>query len=159
MTTLNHPLDPSGNAAFARAEQRFAARVTGYLSNSADDLPHDISERLRVARLNAVSRRKVALVRPAVAAQQIQVHMSGGAASLSAGNPQGDHGLAWWGKIASLLPIAALLVGLYVVNQSMSDDRARELADVDSALLTDDLPPSAYLDSGFAHFLKTSLER
>jgi len=34
--------------------------------------------------------------------------------------------------------------------------RTDELAEVDSALLTDDLPPAAYTDPGFAQFLKTS---
>ena len=36
------------------------------------------------------------------------------------------------------------------------DNRANELAaEVDAALLTDDLPPAAYTDPGFAQFLKT----
>jgi hypothetical protein len=34
------------------------------------------------------------------------------------------------------------------------DNRAEELAAIDSALLTDDLPPAAYTDPGFAQYLK-----
>ena len=30
-----------------------------------------------------------------------------------------------------------------------------EVAEVDAAILTDDLPPSAYTDPGFAQFLKS----
>ena len=33
-------------------------------------------------------------------------------------------------------------------NDIQNDNRARELAEVDSALLTDDLPPTAYTDPG-----------
>jgi hypothetical protein len=37
-----------------------------------------------------------------------------------------------------------------------NDQTAFELAEVDSALLVDDLPPQAYADPGFAHFMKSS---
>jgi hypothetical protein len=33
---------------------------------------------------------------------------------------------------------------------------AQELAEVDTAILTDELPPNAYTDAGFAQFLKAS---
>jgi hypothetical protein len=35
-----------------------------------------------------------------------------------------------------------------------NEHRAHEVAEVDAALLTDDLPPSAYADPGFIQFLK-----
>jgi hypothetical protein len=49
----------------------------------------------------------------------------------------------------------ALVAGLLVISVVQDDDRASELADVDSALLADDLPPAAYADPGFAQFLKS----
>ncbi|MBC7727039.1 MAG: DUF3619 family protein, partial [Microbacteriaceae bacterium] len=36
-----------------------------------------------------------------------------------------------------------------------NDHRASEVAEVDAAILTDDLPPSAYADPGFAQFLRS----
>jgi hypothetical protein len=39
------------------------------------------------------------------------------------------------------------------------EDRANELAEVDTALLTDDLPPSAYADPGFVQFLRAGSDR
>jgi hypothetical protein len=36
----------------------------------------------------------------------------------------------------------------------VSKRRTQELAEVDAALLTDDLPPAAFADSGFVQFLK-----
>ena len=50
----------------------------------------------------------------------------------------------------------ALVVGLVVVNAVQNDLSALELADIDAALLVDDLPPVAYVDPGFAQFLKLS---
>jgi hypothetical protein len=48
-----------------------------------------------------------------------------------------------------------LASGLLVIDSLQDEQRVLELADVDSALLTDDLPPAAYLDVGFAQFLKS----
>jgi Protein of unknown function (DUF3619) len=76
------------------------------------------------------------------------VNLSGGAAIL------GGDGLTWWNRIGSVVPLIALVVGLIGINVLTNDDRARELADLDVQLLTDDLPPAAHADAGFAHFLK-----
>ena len=62
----------------------------------------------------------------------------------------------WWTRIGSVLPLIALVGGLVAISVMQDDNRANELAEVDSALLTDDLPPAAYTDPGFAQFLKTS---
>jgi hypothetical protein len=66
----------------------------------------------------------------------------------------GDEGLNLWSRIASFLPLIALVAGLVCVKQFMDDNQADELAEVDTALLTDDLPPAAYTDPGFLQFLK-----
>ena len=52
MNTANTP--PSELAA-----DRFARRVTARLTSGTDDLPYDISERLRAARMQALAKRKV----------------------------------------------------------------------------------------------------
>jgi hypothetical protein len=65
----------------------------------------------------------------------------------------GDDKLNLWNRIASMLPLIVLVVGLITISLVQNDQRAQELADVDVALLTDDLPPSAYADPGFAQFL------
>jgi hypothetical protein len=44
------------------------------------------------------------------------------------------------------------------VDQFSDDFQVQDLAEIDAAILTDDLPPHAYSDPGFAHFLKTKLE-
>lgn len=124
----------------------FGRRVAARLDASAADLPHDITERLRVARSRALARRKVAQARPARA-----VFGMGAAAALSFG----DERLSLWGRIASALPIIVLAGGLVLIHSVQSERRASELAEVDVAILTDDLPPQAYADPGFAQFLRT----
>jgi hypothetical protein len=53
--------------------------------------------------------------------------------------------------------LLALVAGLLFINSIQNEDRARELAEVDVALLTDELPPAAFSDPGFLQFLKTDL--
>lgn len=131
-------------------QERFALKVTARLSHSTDTLPHDIAERLRVARLQALDRLKAVQTRTASS-----LALSGGAATMTMG--QDEPGL--WSRIASVLPLLALVAGLISITMIQNDNRANELAEIDAALLTDDLPPAAYTDPGFLQFLKSSREQ
>ena len=64
-------------------------------------------------------------------------------------------GGGWWTRIGAIIPLIALVAGLIVITTLQEDSRTNELAEVDAALLTDDLPPAAYTDPGFAQFLKS----
>jgi Protein of unknown function (DUF3619) len=132
------------------AQDQFGRRLVARLSEASDRVPHDISERLRVARVQALAKRKK--LQPLLVSQ---VSASGSTATLHFDNER----IGAWGRLASLLPLVALLVGLVTINQVQNDRRANEVAEVDSALLTDDLPPAAYVDPGFAQFLKAGKER
>ncbi len=138
----------------ALAEDRFGHGIAAYLSDASDAIPHDISERLRVARSQAVSKRKLA---PALRAASAVV-ANGSSAAMTIGGGMGDENFSWWERIASALPLIALLIGLAGINMVQNERRASEVAEVDSALLLDDLPPSAYTDPGFAQFLKANRE-
>ena len=131
----------------ALLQDRFGLRTASYLSAGTAELPHDISERLRSARAQAVSKRKVATTETAG-----KVVHSAGSAALTWGSGEG---LSWWGRIGLVLPLIALVAGLLAINSFQSDNRTLELAEVDAALLTDDLPPAAFADPGFVQFLQT----
>ncbi len=134
-------------------QSRFGLRVGARLTSGAASLPHDISERLRVARQQALVQRlqprAVADVRTATAA---------GARGPVASLGFGDEALGLWGRLASIALVLALAIGLVTINIAQDDDRATELADLDSALLTDDLPPAAYADPGFLQYLKSGAQ-
>jgi hypothetical protein len=138
-------------------QERYALRLTARLSGAAADLPYDIAERLRAGREQALAHRRkpVSLTRLAAATSGISVQ--GGVATLGfGGNVGGDERPGWLTRIASVLPVIALVVGLFTINMVQNELRADELAEVDTAILTDDLPPAAYTDPGFAQFLKTA---
>lgn len=128
-------------------QDRFGLKTTSYLSAGTADLPYDISERLRAARMQALSVRKVTKIETAS-----RVVNSGGSAALNWG---AYDGLSWWSRIGAVVPLIALVVGLLAINSIQDDNRAQEVAEVDVALLTDELPPAAFADPGFVQFLKT----
>lgn len=130
---------------------RYGLRVGARLSAGLDDIPHDIGERLRVARQQALARRKQ---------PQVVTNLRAAPSLLRNGNTAtlgfGDDTMGLWGWLASGVLILALAAGLVTINIVQDDDRAVELAAVDAALLTDDLPPEAYSDPGFLQYLKAS---
>ena len=143
----------AGSAA-EQAEARFAMRVTALLSESADGLSPDIAERLRVARQNALQ--QAATIRLAANPLPVTTGLSWvwNRISASGGGPNGSDSPAWWSKLAAALPLAALVLGLLVIQDLHSSRLILTAADIDAALLADDLPPDAYQDAGFLEFLK-----
>lgn len=134
-------------------QNRFGLRVAARLSAGTEGLPHDIGERLRVAREQAVSRRK----QPAAVLRQraaMAASRNGNTATLSFG----DDGLGFWGRLTSAAVVLVMAAGLIAINVIQDDDRTMEVADLDAALLTDDLPPEAYADPGFLQYLKTGAQ-
>ena len=150
MNSINYNLSRIESIDSAKlAQDRFGLKIAARLSSGNTELPHDISERLRIARQQAVTNRKrTQLVTSTKSATE--VYGSGGSATMSFD----DEGLNLWNRLGSFLPLIALVVGLISIAVIQNDLRATELAEVDSALLVDDLPPAAYADAGFAQFLK-----
>jgi hypothetical protein len=126
-------------------QARFALRVTSRLSEQTEKLPHDLSERLRVAREQAVARaRQLRLAQPATA-PALQVSQG----SIALGQP-----VSGWLRVASVLPLLLLVLGLMLIQHLHDQAEIHAAAEVDAALLADDLPPEAYSDPGFVVFLK-----
>ncbi|MSQ57276.1 MAG: DUF3619 family protein [Limnohabitans sp.] len=126
------------------ASDLMGRKIAAQLDQASNQLSYDISERLRAARMRAVAAcRQEAL--QTQTAPQLQ-NQNG----VLVATPR----FKFWNGLASLLPLVALVVGLFVIQSFHSNQRAFELAEVDSALLIDDLPPNAYIDSGFLQFLK-----
>lgn len=140
------------------AADRFARRVTARLDQGSSELDYDITERLRAARMQALDKRKrpvVVAVRPVAPAPVIL----GAGHTATMGSGWGSEGGTWWRALVSAVPLAALVVGLLVIGVNQNEAGANEVAEVDAALLTDDLPPAAYTDAGFLQYLKTSQQK
>jgi Protein of unknown function (DUF3619) len=125
-----------------RQADQFGRAVAMRLSSGLEELPYDVRERLRAMRVRALEARKQPAAAPVVVGR-------GASASLALERP-------WLYRIGSVLPLVLLAAGLVLIHSVQTDGRASELAEVDTALLTDDLPPAAYADPGFVQFLSQS---
>jgi hypothetical protein len=141
VNTLNTRSLPAGNDAL---EARFALRVAARLNERAEDVGADLSERLRISREQALLRARSAR---AATAPEAKVGITAAGAALLGGR--------WWIKLGSVVPLVALLVGLVWIQQVHMDEQISVAAEIDAALLADDVPPKAYSDPGFVEFLKT----
>ena len=121
--------------------------ISRRLNEHAAELPHDITERLRVARMQALSQRKP---------EPNRIFVPHLATPGGPGMGNSDEGLNLWSRFASVLPIIFLLLGLATIHIFQNENRANEIAQLDAELLIDDLPPAAYTDPGFLIFLKSN---
>lgn len=144
MKTLDtlHPL-----LAVEAGESRLARSIAARLSERADSAPADIGERLRFAREKAL-----------VVAQRSRPTETAGAIGVTAGGAAvaGFSRSSWWLRIASVVPLVALVAGLVMIEKRERQEQISVAAEVDAALLGDDLPINAYRDAGFAEFLRGS---
>ena len=130
-------------------QSRFALRVAARLTERSQDISADVGERLRFAREKALEQARAG--RAATGTPSLGA-TAAGAALL------GRAGSGWWMKLASVVPALALVAGLVLIQKSQTSAQISVAAEIDAALLADDLPPKAYSDAGFAEFLKTPRE-
>lgn len=143
-TTTHHRQDRF-NPALDAAGERLAER----LLNRVDDIDAHILQRLRAAREQAVEHHRLALVHEA----QTRLSFAG-----LAGIHQTKHSNhpSRWPQLSGIGMLLALLFGLWMIDAIQTEDSTQDAAEIDRFLLTDDLPPAAYLDPGFKHFVKLS---
>lgn len=120
-------------------EERYASLVRQALNQGLKDIPPAPGRRLEAARHLALSRQKQEIPQLALA---------------------GDHGrrhfrfLSENRHLRQILAVLALLFGMWISFYLDSVKYISALEEVDSALLSDDLPPEAFLDNDFFKWLK-----
>lgn len=140
---MNRHLDPHSAPAEA-LEARLAARLAAGLNERAAALPHDVSERLRAGREQALARASqvaAAAAAPTVVATAPRLVIAGGG--------------GFWLRVASWLPLALLVGGLVLIHEWTQREQVMAAAEIDAVLLADDLPPTAWTDPGFREYLRT----
>jgi hypothetical protein len=121
---------------------QFGQASAALLRQGTQSIPQNIKDRLYAARMKALSVRKPEKVRI-----QKQV-LAGNARNWTSGS----NGL--WDTVGWIAPLVVLVFGLIGIAQWQDDSRINDIAEVDAALLSDDVPPDAYADNGFMAFLK-----
>lgn len=118
-------------------EERYAYRIRQALNHGLNDIPPATSRRLEAIRHQALTRQKQTVPHLALAGF--------GSSHLWSG-PHIPY-------LRQALAVLALLVGMWISFYWHSVQYVTELEEVDSALLTDDLPPDAFLDNDFFEWL------
>jgi len=100
----------------ASLEARVGNRLAGLLTSQSQALPHDVTERLRFAREQAVAR-----------AQQTRAQAARGSTAVVQGNGTLALGgfASWWQRAASLLPLLVLVSGLVLIDQWVDHEQGR----------------------------------
>jgi Na+-translocating ferredoxin:NAD+ oxidoreductase RnfG subunit len=126
----------------------FAYKVRHALNEQLDDLPAATTDRLAAARQAAMARKKAHV--PAKLAQRAaRVGFAGKVGALFSSS----FNFSAMGRAGAILPLLALVAALAGVYQYEEERRIAELAEIDAAVLSDELPLTAYLDHGFNQYL------
>lgn len=127
----------------------FAYKVRHALNESLDALPPSTTERLASARNLALSRKKKDSPLRRLATQGV---LAGHVGSLF------SEQFPWIHRMGVAIPMIVLAIGLVGIYQFEQQQRISETADIDAAVLSDELPLSAYLDHGFNAYLAKRAE-
>jgi hypothetical protein len=129
-------------------EHKLAGKITGYLDQGAADLRPGLAYRLQRARAEALAR----LSEPERATRLQPAFLTGGTSGTLAGPGQRP----FYQQARFWIAIAVLASAVFGTQQWRDYQQAKELAEIDSQILTSDLPIDAYLDRGFQNWLRTS---
>lgn len=117
-----------------------AYKIRHALNQQLDAMPASTTNRLAAARATALARKKPEAAR---GWRAFGAMLSGPAMS----------------RLAVAVPILALVIGMGGVYQHEQQQQIAELAEIDAAVLADELPLTAYLDPGFNAYLESQQRR
>jgi Protein of unknown function (DUF3619) len=126
-------------------DDNFAKKLTGYLDAGTADLKAGTAYRLQKARAAALER----LAQPtgARAAESRFAHAFAGGGSGSGG------GRGLLTSVRLWLGVAIIVAAVFGYQQWQAYQQVNELVELDSQILSSDLPIDAYLDQGFRNWL------
>jgi hypothetical protein len=126
-------------------ENEFGYRVRQALNEAAERLDYTTTYRLEKARSAALARQRA----PGASAAWLPVPQTAGVPSFDTGS-----GAGWLRGLGLVTPLVALIVGFIGIYQWQEERRISELADLDFAVLLDEVPIDAYADKGFSVLLQ-----
>jgi len=129
-----------------------AYKVRHALNEQLDALPASTVDRLAAARAAALARKKPdADYQPFTKPASSWRDMLAGVGSFVSGPAMS--------RLAVAVPVLALVIGMGGMYQHEQQQQIAELADIDAAMLADELPLTAYLDPGFSAYLESQQRR
>ncbi|HEY0879441.1 MAG TPA: DUF3619 family protein [Zeimonas sp.] len=130
-------------------ERELARIVRGALDESAARLPPRHVRRLAAARAAALAHARTARRFPRTAHDPVRNGHPRETGSADASPPR-----LLWRLAAVVVPIVLVAAGLVGISALDTQLRADDLADLDAAMLADEVPIAAYADRGFGVYLR-----
>jgi hypothetical protein len=128
-----------------------AYKIRHALNQNLENLPAPTVDRLAAARAAALARKRADAPR---AAQLPHLQQAQRKPARQPGfDLRSALALPWAMRAAVAAPLLAMVVGLVGVYQNEREQRTAELAELDAAVLSDNLPLTAYTDHGFNAYL------
>ncbi|MCP5267099.1 MAG: DUF3619 family protein [Burkholderiaceae bacterium] len=135
-------------------EPEFGERIRRALDEQAARVPYRVASRLAAARMRAIERLPRSV--EANVTGPVLATGAGHAAVMGAGDPDSGEPTPLAGLLVVVLPLLLLAFGLVSIAQWSDSRRAEEMAEIDAAVITDDIPIAVYADRGFGVFLKNT---
>ena len=130
-------------------ENEFGYRIRQALNEGLDSLDYRTTYRLQQARQAALARHHAVGQTERLWAPAYQ----------TAGGPSvEDEPVSWLRRLGLAAPLLALIIGFVGIYDYQESRRISELADMDFAVLLDDVPLETYADEGFGALLKAPNE-
>jgi len=127
-------------------ENEFGYRIRQALDEGLERLDYRTTYRLQQAREAALARQHAAQAE------------RGWVPALAGGPAVDDEPVGWLPRLGLAAPLLAVIIGFIGIYQYQESRRISELADMDFAVLLDDVPLETYADKGFGALLKASDE-
>jgi hypothetical protein len=127
-------------------ENEFGYRIRQALDEGLARLDYRTTYRLQQARETALARQRTGVPAPAWAP----------ALQTAGGPPVDDERISWLARLGLAAPLLAVAIGFVGIYEHQESRRISELADIDFAVLLDDVPLETYADKGFGALLKAS---
>ncbi|MDE1182749.1 DUF3619 family protein [Paraburkholderia sp.] len=138
------------STALETKELEFARQVRRALDETVASVPPAAVDRLAAARRAALARKKP---EPVAVPVFVPAFAGAGAAAGLSQPVEPQRRRSPLRRLAFAWPLAALVISLIGIAYWEDQQRTAELADIDAAMLSDDLPLNAYLDHGFNAYL------
>jgi len=129
-----------------------AYKVRHALNETLDTLPASTVDRLAAARAAALARKKSDSASRAIPGTRQRQRQRRPLFDLEAGFAS-VFATPWVARTAAIVPLVAMVAGLVGVYQAEHEERVAEMADIDAAVMSDNLPLTAYIDHGFNAYL------
>jgi hypothetical protein len=130
-------------------ENEFGYRIRQALNEGLESLDYRTTYRLQQARQAALARHHSVGQTERIWAPSLQT---------ADGPPVEDEPVSWLRRLGLAAPLLAVIIGFVGIYEYQESRRISELADMDFAVLLDDVPLETYADESFGALLKAPNE-